>query len=137
MSDLPGPSTPDDPAARLLAAYPPDVLDLALRARAVVRELIPDAVEEVDPVSTLLGYTFRPGTYAGLILAIAPHQRHVNLVFAKGVELTQHDEGDLLEGDGKVARHLKVRSADRLDDPRARALVTQAAELTRQALRED
>jgi len=86
-------------------------------------------------VSTLLGYSFRPGTYKGLILAVTPHQRHVNLVFAKGVELTQHDSGGLLEGTGKVARHVKIRSADRLEEPAVRALIARAAELTRQALR--
>jgi len=47
----------------LLAPYSPALRNLALATRALVRKLIPDAAEEVDPKAKLFGYTFLPGTY--------------------------------------------------------------------------
>ena len=119
-----------DSVTELFAPYPPEVRELAAQARALMRELIPDAAEEVDTKPPLLGYTYRPGTYTGLILAIMPQKSYVNVVFSKGVELLELDSAGLLEGTGKVARHVKVRDADRLDHPGLRALVTAAAART-------
>jgi hypothetical protein len=119
-----------DPVTELFAPYPPEVRELATQARALMRELIPDAAEEIDTKPPLLGYTYRPGTYKGLILAIMPQKSYVNVVFSKGVELLELDSAGLLEGTGKVARHVKVRDKERLDHPQLRALVTEAAART-------
>ena len=119
-----------DSVTELFAPYPAEVRELAMRARELMRELLPDAAEEIDTKPPLLGYTYRPGTYKGLILAIMPQKGYVNVVFSKGVELLELDSAGLLEGTGKVARHVKVRDADRLDHPQLRALVTAAAART-------
>jgi hypothetical protein len=119
-----------DAVTELFAPYPPEVRDLAVRARALMRELLPDAAEEIDTKPPLLGYTYRPGTYKGLILALMPQKSYVNVVFSKGVELLELDSAGLLEGTGKVARHVKVRDQERLDHPGLRALVTAAAART-------
>src|SRR5436305_1821082 len=89
-----------DSVTELFAPYPPEVRELAAQARALMRELIPDAAEEVDTKPPLLGYTYRPGTYTGLILAIMPQKSYVNVVFSKGVELLELDSAGLLEGTG-------------------------------------
>jgi hypothetical protein len=115
----------------LLAGFDPAVRALALAARRRVRELLPGAVEEVDVRDGLLGYSFIPGTYKGLIVAIAPQRGYVNLMFAKGAEL--RDEHGLLEGTGKRARHVKLRDRERLDDPALRHLIAAAAERTPRA----
>ena len=119
-----------DSVTELFAPYPAEVRELAMRARELMRELLPDAAEEIDTKPPLLGYTYRPGTYKGLILAIMPQKSYVNVVFSKGVELLELDPAGLLEGTGKVARHVKVRDVDRLDHPQLRALVTAAAART-------
>lgn len=116
--------------AELLAQYSPDVRDLALKLRALVRKLISDAVEEVDPKAKLFGYNFLPGTYKGLILTIAPQKSYVNVIFSKGVELMALDSTGLLEGTGKLARHIKVRTEERLNDPAVQALIEAAAART-------
>jgi hypothetical protein len=120
----------DEAVAELFAPYSPAVRELALRVRALVRSLIPDATEEIDTNPRLLGYTYRPGTYKGLILAIMPQKTYVNVVFSKGVELLELDSAGLLEGTGKVARHIKVREPGRLDLPEVRALIKEAAART-------
>jgi hypothetical protein len=101
-----------------------------MKARALVRELIPEATEELDPSGKLIAFTFIPGTYKGLFTAVAPHGSYVNLMFSKGVELSEVDTTGLLEGTGKHARHVKVRTADVLADPQLRTLIEAAAAKT-------
>jgi hypothetical protein len=124
----------DDPVALLLAALSPDVRELTVAARGYLTDLVPDWVEEPDPVDRLLVYTYRPGTNRGAVVAVQPQRNYVNLVFAKGAELSGLDAGAILEGKGKVGRHVKLRTPVQLDDPRLRELVTVAAARTREDL---
>jgi hypothetical protein len=61
--------------------------------------------------------------------ALAAHAKWVSLMFMRGAKLTD-DEG-LLEGSGKLMRHVKLRSAERLSQRREAllALIAQAARL--------
>ena len=120
----------EEAVADLFAPYTPEVQNLAVRTRALVRSLVPDAAEEIDTNPRLLGYTYRPGTYKGLILAVMPQKTYVNIVFSKGVELLELDPTGLLEGTGKVARHIKVGEPERLDRPEVAALIKEAAART-------
>jgi hypothetical protein len=122
-----------DEVADLLAPYRAEVQQLARELRALVRDVVPEATEEVDPSAKLIGYTFIPGTYKGLFVAVALHASHVNLMFSKGVELLDADTAGLLEGTGKKARHIKFRDAGRLASPEVRGLVATAAERTPRA----
>jgi hypothetical protein len=122
----------DADVENLLSGFAPAVRDLAVAARRRVRELLPGAAEEVDAKDRLLGYSFIPGTYKGLVIAIAPQRDYVNLMFATGAQLAANglDAAGLLEGTGKRARHVKVRSPEVLDDPALRRLIEAAAECT-------
>lgn len=114
----------DDQIAALLADCSPEVRELATATRALVREVLHDAQEEVDTSARLIAYTYQPGTYKGLAAAIALHKSWVNLMFSKGAAMQANDPAGLLEGTGKLARHIKIRSLDRLADPGVRALLT-------------
>ena len=120
----------DDAVTDLLATYDPSIRDLARRASALVREVLPDAVEELDTSAKLIAYSYLPGTYKGLILAVAPQRRYVNLMFSKGVELSEIDAEGLLEGTGKLARHVKLSSPEDLQTPALRDLIEAAAART-------
>jgi hypothetical protein len=113
--------------AELLAQYSPEVRDLAMKVRALVRSAIPDALEEVHPPTKMIGFTYLPGTYKGLILTVSPQKTYVNVIFSKGVELMELDPTGLLEGTGKLARHIKFRGPERLDDPNVRTILEEAA----------
>jgi len=54
----------------------------------------------------------------------------VTIIFSKGVELAALDSTGLLEGTGKVARHVKVHDEQRLKDPAVQALIEAAAART-------
>lgn len=114
----------------VLESHDRSVRELVSQLRALVRQTVPDAVEEPDTSANLIGYTFQPGTYKGLIVAIAPHASHVNLMFAKGAELVEVDRGGLLEGTGKKARHVTFRDSGDVSRAEVRVLIEQAARRT-------
>lgn len=114
----------------LFADIDSDLRKVVEHLRETVSELVPDAVEEPDAAAKMLGFTYQPGTYKGLILAIAPHAKHVNLMFSKGVELLDVDSGAILEGTGKKARHIKFRQVAEVANPDVHALIVEAARLT-------
>ena len=130
MSETGSTGAGDEPVGELLAGYDPQVRELSLRARALVGELIPDAVEEIDMTSKMIGYNYLPGTYKGLILGIAPKKDHANLMFSRGVELMELDDEGLLQGTGKVARHVKISTPEELAAPGVRRLIQEAAART-------
>lgn len=119
----------------LLDAASDEAAEIARRARLVVREVMPDATEELDPSARLLGFTFAPGTYKGLAVGIVLHTRHVNLMFSQGAELAATlDAGALLDGTGKKARHIKLHDPSDLQDPRVTELLAAAAERVRERI---
>ena len=68
-----------------LASYPPEVRDLALKLRALVFEVIPNALEHVDADDKIIGYGLSLKK-ADIICAIAPYTSYVALMFGKGME---------------------------------------------------
>jgi hypothetical protein len=107
----------------LLESHSPEVRDIALRARALVLSIYPDAMEQVDPPDHLVAYGHGLKMRAQLWY-IAPFKSHVNLGFIRGRELReQHDPGGLLEGTGKNLRHVKLRSLADVERPALRELL--------------
>jgi hypothetical protein len=58
------------------------------------------------------------------ICLLVVYKDHVNLMFPRGVDLT--DPRGLLEGAGKAMRHVKMLSLADIDRPGVRALIRQA-----------
>ncbi len=112
----------------LLAGYGEDVQALALRARALILEVFPDAVEMVDVPARLIAYgTDR--TVRGLVCGLALQRDYVNLMFARGTELP--DPAGLLAGTGKRARHVNLRRVEDVENPAVRDLLVSALALHR------
>jgi hypothetical protein len=110
-----------------VARFDPMVREIALHARDVLLELLPETVEQVDQSARLVAYG-RDRTLKGLICGLALQKSYVNLMFARGTQLD--DPNGLLEGTGKLARHVKLRSREDIDGPAVRDLVVQAGRLT-------
>jgi hypothetical protein len=123
---------PDSAVDQLLMTHDPTVRETALRLRALVLELMPDAVEQVDPPDGLIAYGTGP-RLGEQVFAIVPHGAHVNLQFADGADLP--DPGRLLEGTGKRVRHVKNRSVIDAERPALRGLVEAAVVQRRAAQR--
>ena len=101
----------------------PAVRELFMRTCALVREVMPGAVEAVRPGRN--NVTFASGDkMAEWIVYVSPFQEHVNLGFLRGTELP--DPNGLLEGTGQLLRHIKLRSPEELKKPGLRELIAAA-----------
>jgi uncharacterized protein YndB with AHSA1/START domain len=106
----------------LLNQYAPHVQDLARRAADFIRGLMPGATEKVH-----LGWknlVFGTGPKMGdMVLAVGPLKERINIHLA-GAGLP--DPTGLMEGSGKAGRHVKIVSAQQLEDPALEALLRAA-----------
>jgi hypothetical protein len=103
-----------------LAGSASDVADMARGLRLAVLEAFPEAVEWFDPANGLLAFGSRR-SMRDLYFAIIPHKAHVNLQLVDGVDLPNPD--GRIEGTGKRARHVKVRSIADTNAPWFRAAI--------------
>jgi hypothetical protein len=107
----------------LLAGYSPEVGDLVHQARALVREVIPNATEEVDAPAKLIAYALGH-KMADTVCVIMPLKAGVNLGFYGGTALP--DPAGLLAGTGKRHRHVRLTTAADVQAPALRALLLAA-----------
>jgi len=105
----------DEAVEQLFATKSPEVADLARRLCALIDEMYPDAVVTVDGGD--IGFGTGRG-YKGLAFVVSPHSKHVTLGIAGGADLP--DPAGLLEGSGRVHRHVKIRQAADLERPELR-----------------
>jgi hypothetical protein len=96
----------DDDVAQFFRGYPPDVNEIAVELRGVIRSAIPDAREMLDTKDRVVGYGFGPG-YADLICTIIPSKTGVKLGLVRGAQLPDPDH--LLEGGGKQHRYVPFK----------------------------
>jgi hypothetical protein len=106
----------------LIAGRPPNVQEIAQRVLAIARELVPDAVESADGED--YGVGFGPG-YKGLVFVITPLADAVRLGIAGGASLD--DPAGLMQGRGKVHRHVRLTDTAQAEDPALRDLMARAA----------
>ncbi len=84
---------------------------------------MPDTIEQLDAPAHLIGYGL-DRSYKGLICGITLHKAHINLMFARGMELP--DPEALLVGTGKRARHVTIRQEAEIENPGVRTLLIAA-----------
>ena len=108
------------PASKLLARYPDEVQALALEARALIRRLLPDVEESADSSAGLISFGYGPG-YKGMVCTLILSKTGVKVGLVRGSELD--DPRGLLEGSGKVHRHIQMKSAADLRRPGVSALI--------------
>ena len=115
----------DDGFDSIVATAGPAAQALAHRARALIREVLPGVVEVPWPKQNVIGYGVGPWKMSEHFCYLAVYPNHVNLGFNYGAELPDPD--GLLEGPGKLLRHVKLRREEDLDDPALRRLLEAAS----------
>jgi hypothetical protein len=108
----------------ILAKRSPDVAALANAVRALILDVLPGAFEVVWTRQGIAGYGTGPKKKTEHFCWIAPANAHVSLGFNYGAELP--DPGELLEGTGRLFRHVKLASAVDVRRAALRKLVTAA-----------
>ena len=109
----------------IVADASPPVRDLALRTRALIREVLPDVVEVPWPRQRTVGFGVGPKKMSEHFCYVAVLADRLNLGFNYGSELP--DPEGLLQGTGKLFRHVKISSPQDLENPALRRLLEAAS----------
>jgi hypothetical protein len=107
----------------VLANFGPEVRELALAARTFVLKTVPNAAEMVDLKARIIGYGYSP-RYADQVCILMPTKVGVNLGIAYAMQLP--DPKKILEGTGKLHRHVKLKSKSDLESGALKALLKAA-----------
>jgi hypothetical protein len=114
---------PSQAVADLLSPYAPEVRNLALAARTFVLKTTPALIEQVDSKARIIAYSYGP-RYADMVCMIMPTKAGINLGIAYAMELP--DPKKLLQGTGKLHRHIKLKSKADLEPAAVKALLKAA-----------
>ncbi len=105
----------------ILSDTPGPIAQLALKARALIFDVLPETVEVVWRHQKTAGYGTGPKKMTEHFIWLAPHSKHVVFGFYYGSELP--DPEGLLEGTGRLMRHVKIRRDEDLTNPELRRLI--------------
>jgi hypothetical protein len=105
----------------MVAGFSEEIQRLAREARGLIYDVLPGTVEVVWPHQRTAGYGTGPKKMTEHFCWLAPHERHVVFGFYYGTELPDPD--GLLEGTGRLMRHMKIRSPADVANPALRRLV--------------
>jgi Domain of unknown function (DU1801) len=116
---------PDRRLLDYLAPYDPRIASLALALREVVLEEAPEAIESlVNGYAVAIGFSFTGKPMKDGFSHVVTYKSCVNLGFNRGALLA--DPEGILEGSGKLIRHLRINDYDDLDRPLVRRFLRAA-----------
>ena len=112
----------------LIDRYSPEVAALGRALIARMRARVPQANALVFDNYNALGVGFAAGeTAPQVLLSVVLYPRWVSLFFFKGRLLD--DPAGLLDGDGKIIRHIKFRTVEEFERPEIEDLIAQQLDL--------
>src|SRR5688572_12344791 len=109
----------------IVANASPEARALARKARALIEAVYPAVVEVPWPKQRVIGYGVGPKKMSEHFCYISVSKNHINVGFMYGAELP--DPNNLLEGSGKLLRHVRVTQPDELENPALRELIEAAS----------
>jgi hypothetical protein len=113
--------------AEFLGRYSPEVRARLKQARRKLRALFPRGYELVFDNYNALVFAISPTeSAADAFVSVAGYPRWLTLFFLRGAALD--DPNGLLQGTGKQVRGVRITTTTRVDSPRVKALVRQAAD---------
>jgi predicted GNAT family acetyltransferase len=108
----------------IVSRQSPAVQELAYRTRSLIYQFFPGVVEVPWVHQGTIGYGVGPKKMSEHFSWLSAHKSHVNLGFFYGSELP--DPEHLLEGTGKLLRHVKIRRPEDLENPALHTLLRHA-----------
>ena len=109
---------------KILSDFSPEMQELATSIRSLVFDVLPETVEVVWIQQKIAGLGTGPKKMTEHFCWIQPCKSHVNLGFNYGAELPDPD--GLLEGTGKLFRHVKIKALEDVKRPALRKLLEKA-----------
>jgi hypothetical protein len=110
--------------SEIIAQFSGAIQALAIQARALIYNVMPDVVEVPWVRQRIIGYGVGPKKMSEQYAYISLHKSHINLGFYYGSELP--DPEHLLEGTGDLMRHIKIRTPEDLQNPAVRQIIVAA-----------
>lgn len=109
---------------QLIAENDPEIQDWARQARDLVLKVRPDATQQVE--TCWGGYLLfkQPVKDGNTVCWVSAYKKHVSIGFPQGAEMS--DPAGLLEGSGKMQRHVKIKKATELESSELRDLIQHA-----------
>lgn len=114
-------TTNDTEFRGILEGRSADVAAIALAARRLVFDVLPQTIEVVWPKQRTSGYGTGPHKNTEQFAWLLPYERHVAMAFPYGVEL--EDPTGLLGGTGAKIRNVRLASLDDVARPELRRLI--------------
>ncbi len=108
----------------LTLGYPVEIQQLFKVIQEKLRQALPGAREQIDPMANMLAFQLKPG-FIGTIFTLIPVETHITVGFYGGASLP--DPNGLLEGKGAVHRHVKIRSVEQANSVEFSELLQVAA----------
>lgn len=106
--------SPDRQLLNYLVSYDPHISSLTLALRDVVLEEAPDSIESISKgYAVAIGFSFTGKPIKDGFCHIVTYSSYVNLGFNRGSLLP--DPNGILEGTGKLIRHITIRSHAELE----------------------
>ena len=102
-----------------------EIQKIAHALRALLADVMPNITEVPWAHQKTIGYGVGAKKMSEHFCYLAPHKEHVNLGFMYGADLPDPDS--LLEGSGKLMRHIKVHSLETVKKPAIRKLIEDAS----------
>lgn len=112
---------PNEDFDKVVEKFSPEVQALAYAARSLIHDILPPVVEVVWERQKTIGYGTGPKKMSEHFCWLAPYQKHVVLGFNYGSELP--DPEHMLEGTGKLFRHVKLKKIEDVRNPSLRNLI--------------
>jgi hypothetical protein len=104
----------------MLASYPEGTQKLVKETRSYLIDVIPGVIEIIEKKENLIGYGFGPG-YKDTICSLMPTKSGITMGIGWGTELP--DPEKILEGSGKIHRHVKLKQLSDLEKPALKTLL--------------
>lgn len=98
---------------------------LAQKARSLIYSVYPQAIEVAWPKQKVIGYGVGERKMSEHFVYLSVFQEHINIGFYYGAELA--DPYNLLKGEGKLLKHIRIESIEELDNPEIKKLVVAAS----------
>ena len=132
--EMTGLHPPSEDLIRELSSFDLSVGELALALREMVLDEAPAAVEKIFRVYALVFWYSLTGKMTDAFVQVVIYPKGVNLMFNRGAEL--EDPEEVLVGEGKIIRHIKVRRAEDLKNRHLRKFIRAALKHAKEIARE-
>ena len=122
--------TPNPQLPKFLASYPEPIIELTMGLRNHIIEIAPNINELIwDNYNALAMAYSTSEVLKDAFCHIAVYAKHINLGFNRGTQLNNNSK-IILEGNGKLIRHLKIYRAEDYSTPEVELLVHEALHLS-------